>query len=194
MDLKSELAKRTAFFNSYWERYLQTGKPVSLYEAARHLPLAGGKRIRPFLTMVSCEGVGGDAKKALSFAAALELMHNFTLVHDDIMDKSQLRRSLPTVHVKFGEPAAILSGDLLFAKSFEALLDIPVDFSMFQRLERGFIRCVIDICEGQQLDMGFEKRRTVSEQEYLGMIQKKTGALFELSAKGGALIGGGSPK
>jgi geranylgeranyl diphosphate synthase type I len=193
MDLQNELLKRTTLFNTYWQRYLPLKKPAMLYEASQHLPFAGGKRIRPFLTMVSCESVSGDAKNSLSFAAGLELMHNFTLVHDDIMDHSLLRRNLPAVHVKFGEPAAILSGDLLFAKSFEAILGTSVDFSTFKKLQQDFIDCVIAICEGQQLDMEFEKRKTVPEQEYLDMISKKTGALFELSGKGGGLIGGGDP-
>jgi len=181
-------------FNTYWQHYLPLKKPTMLYEASQHLPFAGGKRIRPFLTMISCESVAGDAQKALPFAAGLELIHNFTLVHDDIMDRSQLRRNLPAVHVKFGEPAAILAGDLLFAKSFEAVLNTAVDFSIFKQLQQDFINCVIAICEGQQLDMEFEQRKTVTEQEYLEMISKKTGALFELAGKGGGLIGGGNPQ
>lgn len=194
MDLQNELVKRAALFNSYWQRYLERSQPAVLYDASQHLPFAGGKRIRPFLTMVSCESICGDSEKALSFAAGLELMHNFTLIHDDIMDHSLLRRNLPAVHVKFGEPAAILAGDLLFAKSFEAILSTPVDFPTFKHLQQGFIDCVIAICEGQQLDMDFEKRKTATEQEYLEMIRKKTGVLFELAAKGGGIIGGGNPK
>jgi geranylgeranyl diphosphate synthase, type I len=194
MDLQNELMKRTALFNSFWQQYLQKKKPATLYEASQHLPFAGGKRIRPFLTMISCESVSGDTQKALPFAAGLELMHNFTLVHDDIMDHSLLRRNLPAVHVKFGEPTAILAGDLLFAKSFEAVLGTSVDFSTYKQLQQDFINCVIAICEGQQLDMEFEQQKTVSEQEYLDMISKKTGALFELSGKGGGLIGGGNPQ
>ena len=194
MDLQNELMKRTTMFNTYWQQYLQLKKPTTLYEASQHLPFAGGKRIRPFLTMISCESVSGDSQKALPFAAALELMHNFTLVHDDIMDHSQLRRNLPAVHVKFGEPAAILAGDLLFAKSFEAILHTSVDFQTFIQLQQDFTNCVIDICEGQQLDIEFEQRKTITVQEYLDMISKKTGALFELSGKGGGLIGGGNPQ
>jgi geranylgeranyl diphosphate synthase, type I len=194
MDLKNELEHRITLFNNYWQRYLQTGKPATLYDAARHLPYAGGKRIRPFLAMVACESVTGNSETVLPFAAGLELMHNFTLVHDDIMDHSLLRRNLPTVHVKYGESAAILSGDLLFAKSFDAVLHTAVDYPLYKELERDFIGCIIAICEGQQLDMEFEARKTVLEHEYLDMISKKTGALFELSAKGGALIGGGTPK
>jgi geranylgeranyl diphosphate synthase type I len=192
MDVQNELLKRSTVFNTYWQQYLPLKKPTMLYEASQHLPFAGGKRIRPFLTMISCESVAGDAQKALPFAAGLELIHNFTLVHDDIMDRSQLRRNLPAVHVKFGEPAAILAGDLLFAKSFEAVLNTAVDFSIFKQLQQDFINCVIAICEGQQLDMEFEQRKTVIEQEYLEMISKKTGALFELAGKGGGLIGGGN--
>lgn len=194
MSLKDELAKRSTVFNAYWQRYLKLGTPTTLYEAARHLPLAGGKRLRPFLAMVSCESVSGDVQKVLPFAAGLELMHNFTLVHDDIMDHSLLRRNLPTVHMKFGEPAAILAGDLLFSKSFEAVLDTAIDFPLFKQLEQDFINCIIAICEGQQLDMEFESRKTIPEKEYLEMISKKTGALFKLSAKGGALLGGGTTK
>jgi geranylgeranyl diphosphate synthase type I len=192
MDLQNEMMKRITMFNTYWQRFLQLKKPTTLYEASRHLPFAGGKRIRPFLSMISCESVSGDIQKVLPFAAGLELMHNFTLVHDDIMDHSMLRRKLPAVHVKFGEPAAILSGDLLFAKSFEAILSTSVDFPTFKQLQQDFIDCVIAICEGQQLDMEFEQQKTIPEQDYLDMITKKTGALFELSGKGGGLIGGGN--
>jgi geranylgeranyl diphosphate synthase type I len=192
MTLENELSKKTTLFNTYWQKYLTTGVPPTLYQAAWHLPHAGGKRVRPFLALTSCESVAGDVSAALPFAAALELMHNFTLVHDDIMDRSVLRRNYPTVHVKFGEPSAILAGDLMFAKSFEALLDTTVDYQTFKKLEEWFVNCIIGICEGQHLDMEFEQRTTVSEKEYLDMIKKKTAVLFELSAKGGALIGGGT--
>lgn len=194
MDLQTELIKRATTFNVYWQRYLQQKKPLTLYEASEHLPYAGGKRIRPFLTMVSCESICGDSQKAFPFATGIELMHNFTLIHDDIMDHSMLRRNLPAVHVKFGEPTAIIAGDLLFAKSFEAVLDTPVDFPTFKQLQQDFINCIIAICEGQQLDMEFEQHKTVTEQEYMEMISKKTGALFQLAGKGGALIGGGTPQ
>ncbi|MCX6671116.1 MAG: polyprenyl synthetase family protein [Euryarchaeota archaeon] len=193
MDLQTELTKRAEMFNIYWQQYLLIKKPTMLYEASQHLPSAGGKRIRPFLTMTSCESVSGEIQKALPLAAGLELIHNFTLVHDDIMDHSLLRRNIPAVHVKFGEPSAILAGDLLFAKAFEAILGTSVDFSTFKHLQQDFINGIIAICEGQQLDMEFEQRKTVTEQEYLDMISKKTGALFELAGKGGGLIGGGNP-
>jgi geranylgeranyl diphosphate synthase type I len=193
MDLQTELTKRAELFNTYWQQYLQIKRPTQLYEASQHLPSAGGKRIRPFLTLTSCESVSGKIENALPLAAGLELIHNFTLVHDDIMDHSLLRRNLPAVHVKFGESAAILAGDLLFAKAFEAILETSVDFPAFKLLQQDFINGIIAICEGQQLDMEFEHRIAVTEQEYLEMIGKKTGALFELAGKGGGLIGGGNP-
>ena len=194
MDLKAELDNRADTFNSYLKRYLQEGKPAKLYNAAKHLPLAGGKRLRPSIAMLSCESVFGDIKKVMPFASALELTHNFTLVHDDIMDKSNLRRNLPTVHIKFGEPVAILSGDLLFAKSFEAMQDLSIDMSIFKELNYGLIHCVLNICEGQQLDMEFEQRKRITEKEYVEMIRKKTAVLFRLAARGGAIIGSGSKK
>jgi geranylgeranyl diphosphate synthase type I len=194
MDIQNELEKKAMIFNSYWAQYLQIKQPTILYEATQYLPTAGGKRFRPFLTMLCCESVSGDPQKALPLATGIELVHNFSLVHDDIMDHSLLRRNLPAVHVKFGEPAAILAGDLLFAKSFEAILATSVEFTAFKQLQHDFINCIIAICEGQQLDMEYEVRKTVTEQEYLEMISKKTGALFELSSKGGGLVGGGTQK
>ena len=192
MDLISELKRRTDAFDSYWQKYLQEGEPAKLYEAAKHLPFGGGKKLRPFLAMLSCESVFGDPQKVMPFASALELMHNFTLVHDDIMDKSKLRRNLPAVHIKFGEPTAILAGDFLFARSFEAMHDLSVDSQIFTELDCGLIKCVLDICEGQQVDMEFEQRKIVTEEEYISMITKKTAVLFRLAARGGAIIGGGN--
>ena len=192
MDLTSELKKRADVFNDYWQRYLKEGEPASLYNAARHLPLGGGKRLRPFLAMLSCENVFGDAQKTIPFGAALELMHNFTLVHDDIMDKSNLRRSLPAVHIKFGEPTAILAGDFLFARSLEAMHALSVELPIFKELTRGLVECILDICKGQQLDIEFEQRKMITEEEYINMIRKKTAVLFRLAARGGAIIGDGN--
>jgi geranylgeranyl diphosphate synthase type I len=192
MDLKSEIKERAEVFNRYWVKFLQEKEPSILYKAARHLPLAGGKRLRPFLAMVSCESVGSDAQKALPFAAALEILHNFTLVHDDLIDKSELRRNLPSVHIKYGEDTALLAGDFLLAKSFEAMHDLCVEPKVFKELDFQLVKCILEICEGQQLDMEFERRKQVREEEYLNMIRKKTAALFRLSAWGGAIIGGGS--
>ena len=191
MDLKQELSKRADIFNIKLGEYLKNGQPKTLYDAASHLPMAGGKRLRPCISMISCESVMGDVKRVMPFAVALELIHNFTLVHDDIMDKSHLRRNLPTVHIKFGEPTAILAGDLLFTKAFEVMHEISDDSSVFKRMNFGLVNCVREICEGQQLDMEFEKKKDVSEKEYLEMIRKKTAVMFKFSAEGGAILGGG---
>ena len=133
MDLKQELKKRADFFDKQLEKFLYNGTPEILYDAARHLPFAGGKRFRPVLAFLSCEAVKGDVVKVIPLSIALELIHNFTLVHDDIMDKSKLRRGLPAVHIKYGEPTAIIAGDLLFTKSFESMHNIIDDLSIFKK-------------------------------------------------------------
>lgn len=192
MDLKNELKKRVDIFNIELEKYLENGRPKILYDAARHLPMAGGKRLRPAISMLACEAVSGNVKQVMPLAVSLELIHNFTLVHDDIMDKSHLRRNTPTVHIEYGEPTAIIAGDLLFAKAFEIMHDFPGDPTVFKKLDSGLVRSIREVCEGQQLDMEFEKRHNVSEKEYLEMIRKKTSALFIIAAEGGALAGGGA--
>jgi geranylgeranyl diphosphate synthase type I len=142
--------------------------------------------------MISCEAVAGAVDKVIPLAIALELIHNFSLVHDDIMDKSKLRRNIPSVHVEYGEPTAIIAGDLLFTKAFESMHDISGDCSVFKNVEFGLIDCVLKICEGQHLDMEFEKRKNVTEDEYFEMIRKKTAVLFKYAAEAGAILGGGS--
>lgn len=192
MDVKQELKKRADFFNQQLEKYLKNGKPDALYDAARYLPLAGGKRLRPCLAMISCEIVNGDITRVIPLSVSLELIHNFTLVHDDIMDKSKLRRNIPAVHIKFGEPTAIIAGDLLFTKAFEAMHHTQGDLSVFKNVEFGLIDCIREICEGQELDIEFEKRQIVSEDEYIEMILKKTAVFFMYAAESGAILGGGA--
>ncbi|HDM66808.1 MAG TPA: polyprenyl synthetase family protein [Thermoplasmatales archaeon] len=189
MDLKEELEDRLKVFNAELTSFLEGGEPEELYDAIRHLPLAGGKRLRPILSMLSCEAVSGSVEDVLPYAIALELIHNFTLIHDDIMDNSHLRRNIPTVHVKYGESTAILAGDLLFAKAYEALNNL--NSRIIGRLSSVLTEAIIEVCEGQKLDMDFEKRSIVSEEEYLTMIKKKTSALFRAAAEGGAIAGGG---
>jgi geranylgeranyl diphosphate synthase type I len=175
-------------FNIYWKKFFPTGEPANLFNAAWHLSSGGGKRLRPILAMLTCESITGTYDTVLPFAAALELIHNFSLVHDDIMDKSILRRNLQTVHMKYGEPTAILAGDYLFAKAFEALHDLAVNPQLYKKLNADLIHTILNICEGQQLDMEFEHRSLINESEYLDMIKKKTAVLFQISARGGALI------
>ena len=191
MDIKQELKKRADFFNQQLEFFLKNGNPERLYDAARHLPLAGGKRLRPCIAMLSCEAVNGDITRVLPLSIALELIHNFTLVHDDIMDKSKLRRNLPAVHIEFGEPTAIIAGDLLFTKAFESMHNLQDDTSIFKNVEYGLIDCIREICEGQQLDIEFEQRPIVTEDEYINMILKKTAVFFMYAAEAGAILGNG---
>ena len=190
MDLKQELDKRKDFFDRALDKFLRNGEPDQLYNAARHLPLAGGKRLRPVLSMLSCEAVNGNVIDVIPLAIAIELIHNFTLVHDDIMDNSKLRRNLPAVHIKYGESTAILAGDLLFTKAFESMHNLRIDLSVFKNVEYGFIDCVREICEGQQLDVEFENYKIISEEQYLNMILKKTAVLFMYSSEAGGIVGG----
>jgi geranylgeranyl diphosphate synthase type I len=192
MAIEQELKKRADFFNKELEKFLSEGSPETLYNAARHLPFAGGKRLRPVLSMLACEAVKGDIIKVIPLSIAIELIHNFTLVHDDIMDHSKLRRNLPAVHIKYGEPTAIIAGDLLFTKSFESMHHISDNSSVFKNVEFGLIDCIREICEGQQLDMEFEQRKKVTEDEYLNMIRKKTAVFFQYAAEAGAILGGGT--
>ncbi len=156
------------------------GEPEELYQAAQHLSKAGGKRIRPLICLLSCQSVGGEVEKAMPTAVALELIHTFSLIHDDIMDNDDLRRNLSSVHKVYGEPTAILAGDLLFAKAFE-LSDA--------KTKDVLAKASGVLCEGQKMDLSFESRDEVSEEDYLEMIYRKTAALFEASAKAGAILG-----
>lgn len=193
MDLKQEIQTRAYIFNEALNEFLETKKPEKLYKAAYHLPLAGGKRLRPVIAMVACEAISQSHKDIIPFAIALEVTHNFTLVHDDIMDKSTLRRNTPTVHVEYGEPTAILAGDLLFAKAFECMTQYKEVLPVWSTLNQLLIDGIIDVCEGQQLDMNFESRSIVSREEYIEMIGKKTAALFMIAAEGGAVAARASP-
>ncbi|MDG6219927.1 MAG: polyprenyl synthetase family protein, partial [Candidatus Thermoplasmatota archaeon] len=163
-----------------------------LQEAMRHYPAAGGKRLRPVMAIVACSAVGGDDQKALPYALALEITHNFTLIHDDLMDKDDLRRGRKAVHVLWGDATAINSGDALFALAFKLLAKLDTSHQDFLELLQDFATMVQGIAEGQQLDMDFEKRKEVSEEEYRVMVEKKTALMFQYAAKGGAIIGGGS--
>jgi len=161
------------------------GKPEKLYNASKHLIQSGGKRIRPILCLLSCEAVGGRIEDALNTAVALELIHTFTLIHDDIMDEDDLRRGSPSVHKVFGEKTAILAGDLLFSKAFE-ICD--------EKVKKILAKASVEICEGQEMDISFESRVEVSLDEYLEMIGKKTAVLFEASTSSGAILGGAERK
>lgn len=148
--------------------------------------------MRPFVVVKSCEAVGGKVDDALPAATAVELVHNFTLIHDDIMDNDYLRRGVPTVHTIWGAPIGILSGDLLFAEAFNVLLSGGGSCERSRRSAEILAKATIILSEGQNMDVAFESRIDVSEAEYLDMTYKKTGALFQASAEIGGVAGGGN--
>ncbi|BDC19136.1 geranylgeranyl diphosphate synthase [Acidianus sp. HS-5] len=175
--------------NEEIEKYIK-GEPKELYDSSIYLLRAGGKRLRPLITVASSDLFSGERKRAYKAAAAVEILHNFTLIHDDIMDEDTLRRGMPTVHVKWGVPMAILAGDLLHAKAFEVLSEAleGLDSSRFYMGLSEFSKSVIIIAEGQAMDMEFENRQDVTEEEYLDMIKRKTAQLFSCSSFLGGLV------
>lgn len=175
---------------NFLERYASLASPSSprsLYEPLRYAMAGNGKRIRPALTLMSCAAFGGDAKQALPAATAIELMHNFTLVHDDIMDRDDTRRGRPTVHRKWDTDTAILAGDALLVLAYHSLLQ--TESPHLARLHRIFTEGVLKICEGQALDREFEQDDQVTRARYEDMILKKTAWLLTMCAQIGALLG-----
>jgi geranylgeranyl diphosphate synthase type II len=165
-------------------------QPLSVYEPIRYIVAAGGKRVRAVLVLLSCEAVGGRASKALDAAAALEILHNFTLVHDDVMDHAEMRRGVATIHKRWDENVAILAGDELVALAYRSLLKTKTP--NLQKVLDVFTTAFIEVCEGQGFDKEFETRNNVRLQEYLLMIEKKTAFMISASTEIGALIGDGS--
>ena len=183
--------------DAFIDEILTPRRPEVLYEASRHLVLAGGKRLRPFLTLKACEAVGGDTRNAIPYAAAFEILHNFTLVHDDVMDNDPMRRGAPTVHTKWGVPMAICAGDLLFAKVFEAMAVYSPNGMSPKRVNACIAKATeatIELCEGQALDVSFPNTKDVSENDYIAMVGGKTSALFRACAEVGAIVGGGKTR
>jgi len=161
--------------------------PVELYEPIHYSLEMGGKRLRPVLVLLACNLFSDEVEQALPAAIAIEVFHNFTLLHDDIMDKAAVRRNRPTVHIKFSENSAILSGDAMAFQSYKYLVE-----TRSPRLVDAislFTQTAIEVCEGQQFDMDFETRLEVSAVEYLEMIRLKTAVLLAASLKAGALLG-----
>ena len=165
-------------------------EPVSVYDPIRYILNSGGKRFRAVLTLLSCEAVGGRASAALNAATAIEILHNFTLVHDDVMDHADLRRGKPTVHNKWDENIAILSGDEMIAQAYHILL--KTDSRQIKKILFVYTNALIQVCEGQGFDKEFETRKNVTMEDYFNMISKKTGRVVAASAQIGALIGGGT--
>lgn len=194
--IRRKLQSSAVKVDGFIDKLLVPNKPEEVYHAAHHLIKAGGKRLRPYLVLKTCELMGGDPELALSYAAAVEMFHTFTLVHDDIMDNDNLRRGSPTVHTKWGIPLAIVSGDLLFAKVYSAMLEPGKSGKMSKErvlscLE-SLTNAAVILSEGQALDTLQSNVRDVSEEDYIHMVGGKTSSLFRTCAEVGCIVGGGS--
>ena len=161
-------------------------QPKELYEPISYMLSLGGKRLRPVLVLMAADLFDGDVNKAINAALAVEVFHNFTLVHDDIMDNSDIRRGQPTVHKKWDQTVAILSGDLMMIKATDLLCE--TETSNLKKLISIFNKAGAEVCEGQQIDMNFEKRNDVSVDEYIDMITLKTAVLLGCSLSLGAAV------
>jgi len=177
-------------FTSYLEEKIQTKKPESLYGPITYILKLGGKRLRPVLTLMTAEIFGSNHKVALNAALAVEVFHNFSLVHDDIMDDAPLRRGEETVHEKWNLNTGILSGDAMLIQAYQLFESYEND--TFRGLAQIFSKTALEVCEGQQYDVDFEVRNDVTEREYLKMIEYKTAVLVGAAMKMGALVANAS--
>lgn len=177
MDINKEI------LNLDWKR-----EPYGLYEPIEYTLAAGGKRVRPQLAMIANQMFGGNDEDVLPAALALEVFHNFTLLHDDVMDKADVRRGRPTVHVKWNDNTAILSGDQMLIEAYKLLSGVPAD--KLPRVLQLFNKMATEICEGQQYDVDFESQEHVTIEEYLKMIRLKTSVLLANALQTGAYIAG----
>lgn len=177
------------YFNDFLEKQELVKEPVLLYEPIKYALQSGGKRIRPVLLLLAYQLFDNDIENALFPALGVEVFHNYTLLHDDIMDKSALRRGIPTVHAKWNENIAILSGDAMSIMASQFVLKTPINH---QDLIESFNQAALEVCEGQQYDMDFEQIKSISIEEYIKMISLKTGALLAVSLKMGAIVANAS--
>ncbi len=177
-------------FSGYLRDYLNFKEPKNLYQPIEYILDLGGKRLRPTLTLLTTEIFGGDHKKSLNAALALELFHNFSLIHDDIMDDAPLRRGNKTVHEKWDLNTGILSGDAMLILAYQLFENYEPN--TFQELAKLFSKTALEVCEGQQYDIDFETRDDVTLSEYLKMIEYKTAVLIAAAMKMGAIVAGAS--
>jgi geranylgeranyl diphosphate synthase type II len=192
MDFKSHYLNYKNLVDERLRTVVAGRLPARLYEPTGYVLSGGGKRIRAVLVMLAAEAVGGDGRRALDGGVAVEMLHNFTLVHDDIMDRAATRRGRATVHTKWDEGTAILVGDVMIGLAGQILMKEAPKRAV--ELMDAFSRGIIDVCEGQMLDKEFETRASVTLDDYLGMIAMKTGRLAEMAAEVGGLIGDGTPE
>lgn len=179
------------FFETYLAQNAFPDTPQSLYSPAKYILSLGGKRLRPAAALLASQVFDKDVNKALPVAMAVEIFHNFSLVHDDIMDEAPLRRGQATVHARWGINTAVLSGDAMFAHAYQHLAELPNE--ILPAALRAFNRVAIGVCEGQQYDMDFERRDSVGLGEYIEMIRLKTAVLLGGALEMGALAGGANP-
>ncbi len=177
MDINHEIAKLN------WER-----EPKGLYAPIAYTMAAGGKRVRPQLAMIACGIFGGNEQEVAPAAMALEVFHNFTLLHDDVMDKAEVRRGRPTVHIQWNENTAILSGDQMMIEAYKLLAEVPAE--KLHKVLRLFNKMATEICEGQQYDVDFESQEHVTIEEYLKMIRLKTSVLLATALQIGSYLAG----
>ena len=176
------------FFEIALENSYSTSPPAALYQPIYYLLNLGGKRLRPILTLMAADIFGNNHRKAIDAALAVEIFHNFTLMHDDIMDSAPIRRGSATVHNKWNTNTAILSGDAMMILAYQALESYKDP--LFRKLNSLFSKTAIEVCKGQQYDLDFETQLEVTQGDYLEMIRLKTAVLVGCSLKMGALIGG----
>ena len=188
MKVSNSIKKNAEFVNKFLKKELN-GDPKQLYDAASHLIIHGGKRLRPYLVLKSCQMLGGKQSDAISAASAVEMIHNFTLVHDDIMDNDEMRHGVTTTHKKFDIPLAILAGDVLYSKAYNTISSkSKLSSNYTTELVSKLSKACIKICEGQVDDIKFaENKKIPTEKEYVKMIEKKTAVLFEVSCAMGAI-------
>ena len=195
MDIADVIKSKCSAVEPVLREYARIGDR-RIQQMVMHPIDAGGKRIRPCLTLLACEAVGGDSQRILSAAASVELLHTFTLVHDDIMDHDLQRRGRPTVHALWGDEMGILVGDTLYSSAFRALVDVRrngIPPKLVLDAVEVLVRANGELQEGQMMDMFFAERKSVRQEEYMIMIRKKTGSLIEACVEIGGILGGGSP-
>ncbi|MBN2365001.1 MAG: polyprenyl synthetase family protein [Calditrichaeota bacterium] len=190
MTILQELAPLIQNIQTELHQSVTDDLPLSLRDPILYFLESPGKKIRPLLTLLACEAVDGEVREVMPAAVGIELFHDFTLIHDDIMDKDDMRRGRFTVHRKWGDDAAILVGDLLVGLAYKKMLECQPEY--LEKVLNLFNETLIKVCEGQALDKEFEKVEHVSLDAYIDMISKKTAWLFQLSAQLGALLGGAS--
>lgn len=173
-------------FEEYLSQKIKRREPFNLYEPMIYILSLGGKRVRPVLVLMAAEMFGSDYRKALDAALAIEVFHNFSLVHDDIMDDAPLRRGMKTVHERWDINTGILSGDAMLIRAYQLFENY--EGKTFRQLAQLFSKTAIEVCEGQQYDIDFESRENVSIEDYLKMIEYKTAVLVGASLKMGAIV------